>query len=80
MSIKGEVKEATGFIKEEANEHGKSPKSQEKAQEGRGLRNEGRAEDGKAPQNHKTWDGPSGEIGIPPAAAAFRERGFALKD
>jgi hypothetical protein len=50
MSIKGQVKEAAGFVKEEANEHGKSPESQKKAAEGRELRNEGRIEDGKAPK------------------------------
>jgi hypothetical protein len=50
MSIKGEIKEAAGYVKEEAFEHGKSPESQKKAQEGRDLRNEGRVEDGKAPK------------------------------
>jgi hypothetical protein len=50
MSIKGEIKEGAGFIKEEMYEHGKSYKSQQKAQEGRDLRNEGRIEDGKAPK------------------------------
>jgi hypothetical protein len=50
MSVKGHIKEATGFAKEEAFEHGKSAKSQIKAQEGRNLRNEGRMEDGKAPK------------------------------
>lgn len=50
MSIKGELKEAAGYVKEEAFEHGKSPESQKKAQEGRDLRNEGRVEDGKAPK------------------------------
>ena len=50
MSIKGEIKEAAGFIKEEAHEHGKTPEIQRKAQEGRDLRNEGRIEDGKAPK------------------------------
>ena len=50
MSIKGQVKEAAGYIKEEANEHGTSAKSQQKAQEGRELRNEGRIEDGKPPK------------------------------
>jgi hypothetical protein len=50
MSVKGEIKEAAGFIKEEAHEHGKSPQSKQKAQEGRDLRNEGRVEDGKAPK------------------------------
>ena len=50
MSIKGEVKKAAGFVKEEAYEHGKSAHSKEKAQEGRDLRNEGRIEDGKAPK------------------------------
>jgi hypothetical protein len=50
MSIKGQIKEAAGFAKEEANEHGKTPESQVKAQEGRELRNEGRIEDGKAPK------------------------------
>ncbi|WP_395336244.1 hypothetical protein WBP06_19235 [Novosphingobium sp. BL-8H] len=50
MSVKGEIKEAAGYVKEEAYEHGKSAKSQQKAQEGRDLRNEGRIEDGKAPK------------------------------
>ena len=50
MSIEGQAKEAAGFIKEELNEHGGSPESQRRAQEGRDLRNEGRIEDGKAPQ------------------------------
>jgi hypothetical protein len=50
MSVKGEIKEGAGYIKEEINEHGKSPESQHKAKEGRDLRNEGRIEDGKAPK------------------------------
>ena len=50
MSIKGEIKEAAGFVKEELNEHGKSPEAHERAEEGRDLRNEGRVEDGKAPK------------------------------
>ncbi len=50
MSVKGQIKEAAGYVKEEAYEHGKSPKSPQKAQEGRDLRNEGRIEDGKAPK------------------------------
>lgn len=50
MSIKGEIKEAAGYVKEEAYEHGTSPESQRKAQESRDLRNEGRIEDGKAPK------------------------------
>lgn len=50
MSVKGEIKEGAGYIKEELNEHGKSPESQRKAQEGRDLRNQGRVEDGKAPK------------------------------
>ena len=53
MSIKGEIKEAAGFAKEEAFEHGKSASSQKKAQEGRDLRNEGRIEDGKAPKTSR---------------------------
>ena len=35
------------------NEHGKSAESQQKAKEGRDLRNEGRMEDGKAPLTSK---------------------------
>jgi hypothetical protein len=31
MSIKGEIKEAAGYLKEEANEHGKTPEAQKKA-------------------------------------------------
>ena len=50
MSVKGQIKEAAGFVKEEMNEHGKSAESQAKAQEGRNLRNEGRIEDGKTPK------------------------------
>jgi len=50
MSVKGHIKEAAGFVKEEAHEHGKSLESQKKAQEGRELRNEGRVEDGKSPK------------------------------
>lgn len=57
MSIKGELKEAAGFIKEEAHEHGKTPESQVKAQEGRDLRNEGRIEDGKAPKTSEPGSG-----------------------
>lgn len=37
MSMKGEIKEAAGFVKEEVNEHGKSPESKRRAQEGRDL-------------------------------------------
>ena len=51
MSVEGKIKEAAGYAKEEAFEHGKSPESQKKAQEGRELRNEGRAEDGKMPKS-----------------------------
>ena len=44
MSVEGKVKEAAGFVKEEAYEHGKSPDSQKKAQEGRRrLSNDGKA-------------------------------------
>jgi hypothetical protein len=57
MSIKGHAKEAAGFVKEEANEHGKTPEIQRKAAEGRELRNEGRVEDGKAPKTTKPGTG-----------------------
>ena len=50
MSVKGKIKEATGFVKEEAYEHGTTPESRRKAQEGRDLRNEGRIEDDKDPK------------------------------
>jgi hypothetical protein len=53
MSVKGQIKEAAGYVKEETYEHGKSSRSQQKAQEGRNLRNEGRVEDGKAPKTTK---------------------------
>ncbi|BBF70959.1 MULTISPECIES: hypothetical protein [Sphingomonas] len=53
MGIKGELKEAAGYVKEEAYEHGNSAEAKEKAQEGRDLRNEGRIEDGKAPKTTK---------------------------
>jgi hypothetical protein len=57
MTVKGKVEEAAGFVKEEAFEHGKSASSQEKAQEGRDLRNEGRVEDGKDPKTTKPGTG-----------------------
>jgi len=57
MSVKGHIKEAAGFAKEEAYEHGKSAGSQQKAQEGRALRNEGLMEDGKAPKTTKPGTG-----------------------
>jgi hypothetical protein len=57
MSVKGEIKEGAGFSKEEMNEHGKSPESRRKAQEGRDLRNEGRVEDGKTPKTTQSGTG-----------------------
>lgn len=57
MSVEGKVKEAAGYVKEELHEHGKSPESQKKAQEGRELRNEGRVEDGKAPKLNEPGTG-----------------------
>jgi hypothetical protein len=57
MSVEGKIKEAAGYVKEEAFEHGKSPESQQKAQEGRDLRNEGRIEDGKAPKTTEPGTG-----------------------
>lgn len=59
MSIEGKVKEAAGFVKEEAFEHGDSPEAKQKAQEGRDLRNEGRVEDGKAPKTTEPGTGHS---------------------
>ncbi|MGE4304018.1 MAG: hypothetical protein AB7E24_08300 [Novosphingobium sp.] len=59
MSIEGKAKEAAGYIKEEAYEHGKSPESQKKAEEGRELRNEGRIQDGKAPKTTEPGSGAS---------------------
>jgi len=57
MSIKGQAKEAAGFVKEEMNEHSKTLEGQRKAAEGRELRNEGRVEDGKAPKTAKPGTG-----------------------
>ncbi|MFT4055167.1 MAG: hypothetical protein QM681_11730 [Novosphingobium sp.] len=57
MSIKGEMKEAAGYVKEELHEHGKMPEGQKKAQEGRDLRNEGRVEDGKPLLSEKPGNG-----------------------
>lgn len=54
MSIKGNIKEAAGFVKEETGEKLKDDKM---AQEGRNLRNEGRVEDGKAPKLTKPGTG-----------------------
>ena len=57
MSVKGEIEEAAGFIKEETHEHGKSPASKQNAQEGRDLRNQGRVEDGKTPKTTRPGTG-----------------------
>ncbi|WHU02417.1 hypothetical protein [Sphingomonas sp. NIBR02145] len=57
MSIEGKIKEAAGYVKEEAFEHGTSAESQAKAKEGRDLRNEGRIEDGKAPKTTEPGSG-----------------------
>jgi uncharacterized protein YjbJ (UPF0337 family) len=46
-SVKGSIKEAAGFIKEET---GEKLNDEKMAQEGRELRNEGRMERGKAPK------------------------------
>jgi uncharacterized protein YjbJ (UPF0337 family) len=47
MTIKGNIKEGAGFIKEEI---GEKRGNMRQAQEGRDLRNEGRMEDGKMPK------------------------------
>ena len=57
MSIEGKAKEAAGFVKEEMNEHSVSPEADEKAQEGRDLRNEGRVLDGKEPKTTEPGSG-----------------------
>lgn len=57
MSVEGKIKEAAGYVKEETHEHGKTPESQRKAEEGRELRNEGRMEDGKAPKTNEPGTG-----------------------
>lgn len=57
MSVEGKLKEAAGFVKEEAFEHGDSPEAKKKAQEGRDLRNEGRVEDGKPPKTTEPGTG-----------------------
>jgi len=54
MSVKGNIKEAAGYVKEET---GEKFKDQKMAQEGRNLRNEGRIEDGKAPKTTKPGTG-----------------------
>ena len=54
MTVKGAIKEAAGFVKEESGEKFKDPKM---AQEGRNLRNEGRVEDGKMPKLTKPGTG-----------------------
>lgn len=61
MTITGKAKEAAGFVKEELYEHGNTPESKKKAQEGRELRNEGRVEDGKAPKTTTPGTGQSKE-------------------
>lgn len=54
MSVKGSIKEAAGFIKEET---GEKIGNDQMAQEGRDLRNEGRIEDGKMPKLTKPGTG-----------------------
>lgn len=54
MSVKGAIKEAAGFVKEET---GEKIKDDEMAWEGRNLRNEGRIEDGKLPKLTKPGTG-----------------------
>ena len=54
MSIKGNVKEAAGFIKEET---GEKLKNKKMADEGRNLRNEGRIEDNKNPKTTEPGTG-----------------------
>jgi hypothetical protein len=51
MSVKGEIKEAAGFVKEEAHEHGKTAESKAKAQEGRNLRNEAESKTARLPRS-----------------------------
>ena len=57
MSVEGKIKEAAGYVKEEIFEHGDSPESKKRAQEGRDLRNEGRIEDGDAPKTTEPGTG-----------------------
>lgn len=77
MSVEGKVKEVAGFVKEEAYEHAKSAESQQKAQEGRDLRNEGRMEDGKAPKTTKPGTGHRLETQRPRLGGGFiLGRGF----
>jgi uncharacterized protein YjbJ (UPF0337 family) len=45
--VKGNIKEAAGFVEEEV---GEALRDEKMAQEGRDLRNEGRTEKGKAPK------------------------------
>ena len=47
MSVKGQIKETTGYLEEEA---GEMLKKKKMANKGRALRNEGRIEDGKMPK------------------------------
>jgi uncharacterized protein YjbJ (UPF0337 family) len=54
MSMKGSIKEAAGFVKEET---GEKLHNQKMAQEGRDLRNRGRVEDGKMPKLTKPGTG-----------------------
>ena len=54
MSVKGSIKEAAGFLKEET---GEKLKDEKMAQEGRNLRNEGRIEAGKMPKLTKPGTG-----------------------
>jgi len=54
MSVKGNIKEAAGYIKEEAGELLGNDKL---AKKGRALRNEGRLEDGELPKTTKPGTG-----------------------
>jgi len=54
MTVAGKIKEAAGYVKEEAAEKLGNDKM---AKEGRELRNEGRIEDGKFPKLTKPGTG-----------------------
>ncbi len=54
MSAKGQLKEAAGYVKEEA---GEALHKKKMAEAGRGLRNEGRIEDGKMPKTTEPGKG-----------------------
>jgi hypothetical protein len=76
MSVKGEIKEGAGFVKEEFNEHGKAPQSKASAGRSRSAqRRSSRRRQGA--KDHQARYRPSGKLGMMSCASTRpRRAGF----